>query len=60
MSEDGDRVYTPNKAIRRYADHLTDLLVQIEALVGRHEPPPDCWQGSLVTFASDGAPIHGG
>ena len=57
VSEDGDRVYTPNKAIRRYTDHLIDHLAQIEALVGNGKSPPDEWHGSLVTFGSDWAPF---
>jgi hypothetical protein len=57
VSEDGDRVYTPHKAIRRYTDHLIDHLAQIEALVGNHDSEPDGWQGSLVTLASDWAPF---
>lgn len=32
LSEDGDRLYTPHKAIRRTVDHLLDHLAQIEAL----------------------------
>jgi hypothetical protein len=57
VSEDGHRVYTPQKAIRRYSDHLIDHLAQVEALVGDHESEPDGWHGSLVTFASDWAPF---
>jgi len=33
VAEDGARVYTPNKAIRRHADHLIDHLAEIEALL---------------------------
>ena len=57
VSEDGDRVYTPNKAIRRYSDHLIDHLAQIEALVGNCDSEADGWHGSLVTLASDWAPF---
>jgi hypothetical protein len=33
VAEDGARVYTPSKAIRRHADHLIDHLAEIEALL---------------------------
>ena len=28
VSEDGDRIYTPHKAVRRIADHLVDHLAE--------------------------------
>ncbi len=55
VSEDGERIYTPHKAIRRYCDHLIDHLAQIEALVAGEEGEPDEWHGSLVTLACDWA-----
>jgi hypothetical protein len=55
VSEDGDRVYTPNKAVRRHADHLVDHLAEIEALLAGAPTEPDRWHGSLVTMASDWA-----
>lgn len=55
VAEGGERVYTPVKALRRYADHLVDHLAQIEALVAGEAPLPDEWHGSLVTFESDWA-----
>jgi hypothetical protein len=55
VSEDGDRVYTPNKAVRRHADHLVDHLAEIEALLAGAPTEPDRWHGSLVTVASDWA-----
>ena len=55
VSEDGDRVYTPHKVIRRMADHLIDHLAEVEALLGGAPTIPDHWHGSLVTFASDWA-----
>jgi DNA-binding transcriptional MerR regulator len=55
VSEDGDRVYTPNKALRRHADHLIDHLAEIEAILSGNESEPDEWRGSLVTFPSDWA-----
>ena len=35
VSEDGDRVYTPHKAVRRIADHLIDHLAEVEARARR-------------------------
>ncbi|HEY3976019.1 MAG TPA: hypothetical protein VGM79_02005 [Streptosporangiaceae bacterium] len=55
VSEDGDRVYTPNKAVRRQADHLVDHLAQIEALLAGLPNEPDRWHASLVTVPSDWA-----
>ena len=55
VSEDGDRVYTPNKAVRWQADHLVDHLAQIEALLAGQPTEPDRWHASLVTVASDWA-----
>jgi hypothetical protein len=57
VSEDGDRVYTPNKAVRRHADHLVDHLAEIEARLAGVPSEPDGWHGSLVTVASDWAPF---
>jgi hypothetical protein len=55
VSEDGDRIYTPNKAIRRHADHFLDHLAEIEALLAGEPTEPDHWRGSLVTVDSDWA-----
>jgi hypothetical protein len=55
VSEDGDRVYTPVKAVRRIADHLTDHLAEVEALLAGAATQPDAWHGSLVTLESDWA-----
>ena len=57
VSEDGERVYTPNKVMRRYTDHLIDHLAEIEALLAGQPTEPDRWRGSLVTLASDWAPF---
>ncbi|HEX2050133.1 MAG TPA: hypothetical protein VHJ34_05790 [Actinomycetota bacterium] len=57
VSEGGDRIYTPNKVIRRYADHLVDHLAQIEALAAGRAGHPDHWHGSLVTIGPDWAPF---
>ena len=53
VSEDGDRIYTPHKAIRRTADHIVDHLAEIEALLAGVPTEPDQWHASLVTFESD-------
>ncbi|HJP74135.1 MAG TPA: hypothetical protein VJ914_07700 [Pseudonocardiaceae bacterium] len=57
VSEDGDRVYTPHKAIRRHTHHLIDHLAQIEALLDDRESRPDEWLASQVTLATDLAPF---
>lgn len=53
----GDRIYTPHKAIRRVADHLVDHLAEVEARLAGREPEPDHWHASLVTTAADRAPF---
>jgi hypothetical protein len=55
VSEDGDRIYTPHKAVRRIADHLIDHLAEVEALLAGVETMPDEWHGSLATFDGDWA-----
>ena len=55
VSEDGERVYTPHKAVRRIGDHLVDHLAEVEALLAGVETTPDEWHASLVTFDSDWA-----
>jgi hypothetical protein len=57
VAEDGTRVYTPGKAIRRHADHPVDRLAEIEALLAGAQTEPDRWQASNVTLASDWAPF---
>lgn len=54
-SEDGDRVYTPHKVIRRIADHLVDHIAEVEALLAGVETQPDRWQASEVTLEQDWA-----
>lgn len=54
-SEDGDRIYTPHKAIRRIGDHLVDHLAEVEALLSGVPTEPDKWHGSLLTFEADWA-----
>jgi DNA-binding transcriptional MerR regulator len=55
VSEDGQRVYTPHKAVRRIADHLVDHLAEVEALLAGVPTEPDAWHASLVTLDSDWA-----
>jgi hypothetical protein len=55
VSEDGDRIYTPHKAVRRIADHLVDHLAETEALLAGVPTMPDEWHASLLTFDSDWA-----
>jgi hypothetical protein len=57
VADDGLRLYTPNKAVRRLTDHLVDHLAQVEAMLAGEESRPDKWQGSQVTLASDLAPF---
>jgi hypothetical protein len=40
--------WTPHKALRRIADHLTDHLHEVEALLAGADPFPDEWHGRLV------------
>lgn len=53
MSGDGARIYTPHKAIRRYADHLVDHLAQVEALLAGVPTRPNGWHESAVTTEAD-------
>src|SRR3954470_3841147 len=53
VSEDGERIYTPHKAVRRIGDHIIDHLAETEALLARVDTMPDEWHASLVTFESD-------
>jgi DNA-binding transcriptional MerR regulator len=55
VSEGGDRIYTPHKAIRRIADHLIDHLAEVEALLAGVPTMPDEWHASLVTVEADWA-----
>src|SRR5438105_15806753 len=57
VADDGARLYTPQKAIRRHADHLVDHLAEIEALLAGAPTEPDRWHGSTVTLAADWAPF---
>lgn len=50
---DGERIYTPHKAVRRYADHLIDHLAQVEAVVSGGDPLLSRWQESSITTPAD-------
>lgn len=47
--------WTPHKALRRVADHLTDHLAELEARLAGENPRPDQWAGRTVTTAADRA-----
>ncbi len=51
----GPNVWTPGKALRRIADHLTDHLHEVEALLAGAEAVPDEWHGRTVTLDADWA-----
>jgi hypothetical protein len=53
LTDDGTRTYTPNKALRRTADHLIDHLAEVEALLAGVPTVPDHWHASAVDLASD-------
>jgi hypothetical protein len=57
LADDGERAYTPHKAIRRTADHLVDHLAQVEALLAGEPGEDDRWHGSAVTTEADRAPF---
>jgi hypothetical protein len=57
VADDGERLYTPHKAIRRHTHHLIDHLAEIEALLGGRPTRLDGWRGSTVTLAVDWAPF---
>ncbi|HEY1573023.1 MAG TPA: hypothetical protein VGG05_16895 [Pseudonocardiaceae bacterium] len=53
MADDGERLYTPHKAIRRHTHHLIDHLAEIEALLDGRDSRPDEWHASVVTTPAD-------
>lgn len=57
VADDGERIYTPHKAIRRHTHHLIDHLAEIEALLDGQPTRPDRWRASTVTLAGDWAPF---
>ena len=50
-------MYTPQKAIRRTADHIVDHLAEVEALLAAEQTAADRWYASTVTLATDLAPF---
>jgi hypothetical protein len=50
-------MYTPQKAIRRTADHIVDHLAEVEALLAAEQTAVDRWYASTVTLAADLAPF---
>src|SRR5215468_9962808 len=57
VADDGVRIYTPHKAIRRHTHHLIDHLAEVEALLDGRPTRPDQWRASTVTLAGDWAPF---
>ncbi|HZM39852.1 MAG TPA: hypothetical protein VFB94_12085 [Acidimicrobiales bacterium] len=55
LAADGERAYTPHKAIRRTADHIVDHLAQAEALLAGAPAEEDRWHASAVTLDADRA-----
>jgi hypothetical protein len=55
LADDGVRAYTPQKAIRRTADHIVDHLAQVEALLAGVPGEEDRWHASAVTLDTDRA-----
>ncbi len=53
----GQRVYTPHKAIRRFNDHMIDHLAQLQAELIGQPTIPDTWQASRFTSPADMAPF---
>jgi hypothetical protein len=53
LADDATRTYTPNKALRRHADHLIDHLAEVNALLAGVPTVPDHWHASAVDLASD-------
>jgi hypothetical protein len=45
--------FTPNKALRRVADHMVDHLAQLECRVAGVPSFPDEWHGSKITTSGD-------
>jgi len=55
LSDDGTRIYTPAKVIRRIGDHLIDHVAEVECLLAGVRTQPDNWHASLVTMDGDWA-----
>jgi hypothetical protein len=57
LSDDGERIYTPHKAVRRIADHLIDHLAETEAVLAGVATQPDRWHQRRHTGLGLGA-VH--
>ncbi len=55
--ETDGRVMTPNKAIRRVADHTIDHLAEAQARINNRQPLIDRWHHSAKTTPADLAPF---
>jgi hypothetical protein len=55
VADGGMRVFTPHKAVRRYADHVIDHAAQVEALLAGVPPRANHWFESGVTVGADWA-----
>jgi hypothetical protein len=54
-TDDGDRIYTPHKVIRRMGDHIIDHLAEVEALLAGRPTQVDEWGASAITTDADRA-----
>ncbi|HYJ70314.1 MAG TPA: hypothetical protein VEX15_21895 [Nocardioidaceae bacterium] len=52
-TDDGERIYTPHKVVRRIADHIVDHLAEVEALLAGVPTQADAWGASMVTTEGD-------
>lgn len=55
VADDGERIYTPHKAIRRHTHHLIDHLAEIECRLSAVDTIPDRWHGRRLTLDCDWA-----
>lgn len=51
--EQAGRIYTPNKVLRRVADHMIDHLAQLQAHLAGVPSLPDHWHASAITTPAD-------
>lgn len=57
MTENGERLYPPHKAIRRHTHYFIDHFAEIVAILGGQPSRQEEWCGSFVTWAGDRAPF---
>lgn len=55
QTEDGERIYTPHKVIRRMGDHIIDHLAEVEALLAGQPTQVDEWGAIAITTDADRA-----